>query len=190
MNIVDCIAPKISQGKRKAKRKEVRFLNTSSTNDSSTPEPATSSMIDLNDVGLNDMGIETFYSCAIENYCRFYGLPSGSAVLAQLKDLSARVLGWASYDGPGIPFEEPSPFPKTNPRNHKKCDHLLHGLNPVDPHAFYNTDEGQKELVSMDADRTSRTREALGLSTLMEHSSTGQISPMGNRNESNGLKLK
>jgi hypothetical protein len=137
VKIVDCIAPKISQGKRKAKRKQVRFLNTSSTND----EPAIHPTIDLNDVDLNDMGVEAFYSCAIENYCRFYGLPAGSAVLAQLKDSSAGVLGWASFDGPGIPFEEPSPFPKTNPRNHKKWDQVPHaslvehprGFNPMDP---------------------------------------------------------
>ena len=56
--------------------------------------------------------------------------------------------------------------------------------------AFYNTDQGQKELISMDADRTSRTREALGLSTLTEHASTGQISPMGNRNESDWVEIE
>ena len=56
--------------------------------------------------------------------------------------------------------------------------------------AFYNTDEGQHELVAMDADRTSRTREALGLSTLTEHASMGQILPMGGRNESEWVEIE
>ena len=43
--------------------------------------------------------------CAIENYCKFYGLPMMRATIEQVEHSSAGILGWAAYDGASIPFE-------------------------------------------------------------------------------------
>ena len=131
---------------------------------------------------LEDTGLRALEECAIENYCRFHGLPKGCATLAQVESTSARVLGWAAYIGPRLhDFMTP---PISSSESWQVIPNRKKQRKMAKKFAFYNTDEGQHELVAMDADRTSRTREALGLSTLTEHAGTGQISPMGGRNES------
>ena len=90
----ELVRPKIQQGKKKSKKKQVKFVN----------ELAMSS--ETQEAKLPDVGVEALNACAIENYCRFYGLPAGCATLEQVIDTSAGVLGRASYDGPGIAFEQ------------------------------------------------------------------------------------
>ena len=40
-----------------------------------------------------DIGIKVFHECAIENYCRFYGIPPGGATIMQVDHSSAGILG-------------------------------------------------------------------------------------------------
>ena len=73
--------------------------------------------VDTDEADIVDIGKEQLSEVAIENYCRWYGLPVGSADLAQGRDASVGVLGWAQYAGPGAceQFVEPPIVPTTVP---------------------------------------------------------------------------
>ena len=170
----------VSHTKVKKRRGKKQTLKTMFEEIESTASEPSAETAKEDSTTLEDIGLRALEECAIENYCRFHGLPKGCATLAQVENTSAKMLGWAAYIGPGLHDFMTPPISSSESwqviQNRKKQRKMAKKF------AFYNTDEGQKELVSMDADRTSRTREALGLSTLTEHASTGRISPMGNRN--------
>ena len=112
-----------------------------------SPEQSTESESCVGHGGQEDIGTKALRSCAIENYCRFYGLPAGCATIEQVVDSSAGIYGWAAYDGPSIAFEQSPMYPNSKPRQEiiaarQRNDHL----------DLYLSDEGQDELKEL-ADR-------------------------------------
>ena len=73
--------------------------------------------VDANEADVVDIGWEHLNEVAIENDCRWYGLPLEAVTLAQVRDTSAGITGWAKYDGPEIhdPYVEPPIIPTTVP---------------------------------------------------------------------------
>ena len=109
--------------------------------------------VDTDEADIVDIGKEQLSEVAIENYCRWYGLPVGSADLAQGRDASVGVLGWAQYAGPGAceQFVEPPIVPTTVPARElarataerKQEAALRRRAN------FLTTTAGQDELIKM-----------------------------------------
>ena len=85
---------------------------------------------------------------AIENYTRFYSLPSGCGVIEQVIDSAAGVLGWAAYSGPSLhgKFEESPIYP--NSKSRQEILRLREQKKELKSKSIdhYMTEAGQEEL--------------------------------------------
>ena len=83
---------------------------------------------------------------AILNYCRFYGLPTGSATIEQVRDSSNGVDGWRAYDGPGLHtyYEMPATMSKSEQKERRRLKKEV-----KDRLTYLMTEDGQDELLEM-----------------------------------------
>ena len=156
------IQPRIKQGKKKQKKKAVRFQGESDY----------------------DVGIEVLKSAAVENYARFFHLSVKDVTVGHVENSSAGMLGWAAYDGPPIPVSDhPMPQPplsrakKDVERRRREKKEAKRQSSKAD---FLMTDAGQRELLQMFDERTERVRGEMadnGLS-VMEYANPQHLSAM------------
>ena len=102
---------------------------------------------------------KSMQDCAINNYCRLFGIQKGCATIHQVKESSAGILGWAAYDGPGIPFEKPALYPNKIPQAEIKARREEKKKVPADPYAHFMSAEGQQELLDMINERQRKKKE-------------------------------
>ena len=87
---------------------------------------------------------------AMENYERFYGLPSGSCKIDQVVDSSAGLEGRLEFTGPGIRYE-PSPISNSRPIREVKEERMIRKARKKLDQLM--TKNGQQELLKMIEER-------------------------------------
>ena len=105
--------------------------------------------------GNNDIGITAFHTCAIENYARWWGLPADSATIEQVESTSSGVLGWASYNGPGMhPAYSPPPISSSVPRQQIIENRNRKKRQDIDRmHEYYDSTQGQQRIAEIALER-------------------------------------